>query len=296
MILAPEIIKKIKRIEIKSKRLSNETLSGDYKSAFKGRGVSFEDLREYEEGDDIRLIDWNSTARLSKPYVKVFREERELSMHLIVDFSSSMSFGSRASTKREFTAELCAALAFSAISNNDKIGLIAFSDKIERYAPPRKGAKHALRIIRDIFEIESESKKTDLKKALEFAANIIKRRGIIILISDFYDTGFIKELGYLGGKYDVVAINIQDAFERKLPDLGIVELIDPETGQDIVADFSNKKFRQFYENRAMKKAKTIESELNKARVDFITLDIEKPFIDKLSRFLSERAEKRKNRY
>lgn len=226
-----ELIKKVRRIEIKTRRLSNHIFSGEYHSSFKGRGMAFSEVRKYEAGDDIRSIDWNVTAKLNEPYIKVFEEERELTFMLLVDVSGSESFGSRVQLKREMITEICATLAFSAIQNNDKVGIIFFSDQIEQYIPPKKGKSHILRIIRELIELEPKSSKTDIGEALRFFSGIQKKKAIAFVLSDFMGDNYNQALKIMAQKHDVTGIRIYDPREEELPNLGVLPLQDPETGQ-----------------------------------------------------------------
>lgn len=226
-----ELIKKVRRIEIKTRRLSNHIFSGEYHSSFKGRGMAFSEVRKYEAGDDIRSIDWNVTAKLNEPYIKVFEEERELTFMLLVDVSGSESFGSRVQLKREMITEICATLAFSAIQNNDKVGIIFFSDQIEQYIPPKKGKSHILRIIRELIELEPKSSKTDIAEALRFFSGIQKKKAIAFVLSDFMGDNYNQALKIMAQKHDVTGIRIYDPREEELPNLGVLPLQDPETGQ-----------------------------------------------------------------
>ncbi len=225
-----ELLKKVRRIEIKTRRLSNHIFSGEYHSSFKGRGMAFSEVRKYDPGDDIRSIDWNVTARLNEPYIKVFEEERELTFILLVDISGSEAFGSRVQFKRDMITEICATLSFSAIQNNDKVGVIFFSDQIEQYIPPKKGKSHILRIIRELIEIEPKSSKTDIGAALKFFSSIQKKRAIAFILSDFMDDNYRDPLKIMSQKHDVNGIRIYDPREETLPNLGVLPLQDPETG------------------------------------------------------------------
>jgi len=225
-----ELLKKVRRIEIKTRRLSNHIFSGEYHSSFKGRGMAFSEVRKYSYGDDIRAIDWNVTARLNEPYIKVFEEERELTFMLLVDVSGSESFGSRVQLKREMITEICATLAFSAIQNNDKVGVIFFSDQVEQYIPPKKGRSHILRVIRELIELEPKSTKTDIGEALRFFNGIQKKRAIAFILSDFMDDSYRDPLRIMAQRHDVTGIRVYDPNEEDLPDLGTLPLQDPETG------------------------------------------------------------------
>jgi len=236
--LTKELLKQVRQIEIRTKGLVNQVFSGEYHSVFKGRGMEFSEVREYQFGDDIRNIDWNVTARFGHPYIKVFEEERELTVILMVDLSGSLMFGSVSKTKQRIAAELSAILAFSALKNNDKVGLILFTDKIEKFVPPRKGRKHVLRIIREVLSFEPEGKATNLRGALEYMNNTIKKRSIAFLISDFMDEGYEKILRIVGRKHDLVGIVLNDRREKEIPNIGLVKLSDAETGEERWIDTS----------------------------------------------------------
>ena len=241
--LTKELLKTVRQIEIRTKGLVNQVFSGEYHSVFKGRGMEFSEVREYQFGDDIRSIDWNVTARFGHPYIKVFEEERELTVILIVDLSGSLMFGSVSKTKQRIAAELSAILAFSALKNNDKVGLILFTDKIEKFVPPRKGRMHVLRIIREVLSFEPEGKSTNIKSALEYMNNAIKKKSIAFLISDFMDDGYEKILRIVGRKHDLIGIVLDDRREKEIPNLGLVKLADAETGAERWIDTSSKRVR-----------------------------------------------------
>ena len=248
-----EILAKVRKIEIKARGLSNNIFAGQYHSAFKGRGMAFSEVREYQFGDDVRDIDWNVTARFHKPYVKVYEEERELTVMLMVDVSGSLNFGTHNETKTDMVTEIAATLAFSAIQNNDKIGVIFFSDKIEKYIPPKKGRKHILYIIREMIDFKPESKRTDIKMALDFLNGVMKRRCTAFLMSDFYTRAdFSDTLSISSRKHDVVAIQVYDPIARDLPDIGLIRVQDAETGHEMYLDTSSRKLRaahhQYWEN------------------------------------------------
>jgi len=246
-----DLLKKVRKIEIKTRGLSNQIFSGEYHSAFKGRGMAFSEVREYMPGDDIRSIDWNVTARFNTPFVKVFEEERELSVMLVVDVSASGAFGTSRQLKQDLITELCAVVAFSASQNNDKIGVIFFSDKIEKFIPPKKGKSHILRIIRELIELRPENKKTDLHVALKYLTNVIKKRSVVFLVSDFIaESSYRDALKIANKKHDLVALRIIDKKELELPDVGLMKLRDNETGAQMWIDTSDEKFRKkFYINR-----------------------------------------------
>ncbi len=239
-----ELLKKVRRIEIKTRRLSNHLFSGEYHSSFKGRGMAFSEVRKYAYGDDIRAIDWNVTARLNEPYVKVFEEERELTLMLLVDVSGSGAFGSRVQQKREMITEICATLAFSAIQNNDKVGMIMFSDEVELFIPPKKGKTHTLRIIRELIEFEPKSSKTDLSKAMRYFASIQKKRAIAFVLSDFMDHDYKDTLKIMAQRHDVTGIRIFDPRERELPNLGLLPMFDLESKRLRWVNTSSKALRE----------------------------------------------------
>ena len=242
-----EIIKKVRKIEIKTRGLSSNIFAGQYHSAFKGRGMAFSEVREYQFGDDVRDIDWNVTARFHRPYVKVFEEERELTVMLLIDVSGSLDFGTQKQMKRDMVTEIAATIAFSAIQNNDKIGVIFFSDKIEKYIPPKKGRKHILYIIREMLDFEPESKRTDVKQAVEFLSSVQKRRTTAFILSDFYARNdFQHSLQIASRKHDVVAIQVYDVRARELPDVGLMKVVDAETGFEQYVDTSSRALRVAY--------------------------------------------------
>ena len=239
-----ETLRRIRRIQIRTRVILESGIGGAYHAVFKGRGMEFAEVREYEAGDDPRTIDWNVTARRGSPYVKKYVEERDLTLLLLVDVSGSQAFGSQFIAKRDFAAELAAVLAFSAVANQDRVGAILFSDRVERYVPPARGRDHALRIVRDLLALQPAGRGTDLKGALRFARGVMRRRGIVVLISDFQDEGYARALGILSRRHDVVALNLQDPHEVELPDAGLVALLDPETGERRVVDLGNAEVRR----------------------------------------------------
>ncbi len=266
-----EILKKVKRIEIATRGLVNEVFSGEYHSVFKGRGMEFAEVREYQLGDDIRNIDWNVTARVGHPYIKVFDEERELTVMLLVDVSSSGNFGTTNQMKGEVAAELCAVLAFSAIKNNDKVGLIIFSDKIEKFIPPRKGKQHVLRVIREILFFKPEDSKTDLNVSLEYLSRVIKRRSIVFLVSDFLTEDYEKSLQVANKKHDIIAINILDPREIEMPSVGFIELEDAETGETVIVDTSNSSIRSSFYSQSKEERDKREKFFKSIGVDNINI-------------------------
>lgn len=283
-----ELLKKVRKIEIKTRGLSNQIFSGEYHSAFKGRGMAFSEVREYQPGDDIRTIDWNVTARLNHPYVKVFEEERELTVMLLVDVSGSESFGTQKQLKQELITEICAVLAFSAIQNNDKIGVIFFSDKIEKFIPPKKGKSHILRIIRELITFKPSHNGTNLHDALRYFTNVIKKRSIAFVISDFMDEGFEDALKIANRKHDVVALRIYDKRETELPDVGLLRVQDAETGAARWINTSDPDARRQY----MVAAKTAELKLkeifNKSGVDTASISTSESYVKPLMNLFKKR--------
>lgn len=289
-----EFLKKIQEIEIRTKSLVNTLFAGDYKSSFKGRGIEFLDVREYLPGDDVRTIDWKVTARFGRPYVKKYAEERELIVILIVDASGSERFGTRRQFKLEQAATIAATLAFSAVRNNDKVGLLFFTDKVEKFIPPRKGRFHVLRLIRDILYFTPESKGTDPILALEFLMHILKRRAIIFFLSDFIGDGFKPDkikipLGVAAKKHDLVVITINDPSEDELPKVGLVEFEDAETGEILTIDTNEKALRERYRLYRQQKYEERERLFNSLGIDHIALKTSEDFSDKLHKFFQARA-------
>jgi uncharacterized protein (DUF58 family) len=287
-----ELIKKVRKIEIKTRGLSRHIFSGEYHSAFKGRGMAFSEVREYQPGDDIRDIDWNVTARYANPYIKIFEEERELTVMLLVDISSSQYFGTKQQTKNELITELCAVLSFSAIQNNDKIGIIFFSDRIEKYIPPKKGKSHALRIIRELLEITPKGRGTDLSEALIFLTNVLKKRSIVFLVSDFLTSRFDNPLRIASKKHDTIAINISDIYEEQLPDVGMMQILDAESGSISLIDTSSRNVRENYKQWWESHQKGLESVFTKTNVDLIQIRTDQSYIVPLQNFFKKRERRR----
>lgn len=283
-----EILKKVRRIEISTRGLVNEVFSGEYHSVFKGQGMTFAEVREYQYGDDIRSIDWNVTARTGAPFVKVFEEERELTVMLLVDVSASGNFGSRERFKGEVAVELSAVLAFSAIKNNDKIGLILFSDRVEKFVPPRKGRKHVLRVLRELLYHRPEGRGTDIGGALEYLTRVTRRRAVVFLVSDFLGTGFSRPLAVAGNRHDVIAVRMTDPREAELPPLGLLEMEDPETGERIVVNTSNPDFRRAYHETAEGTRAALDREFRRSNVDVIDIQTGEPYVEPLMRFFRKR--------
>ncbi|MBL7915717.1 MAG: DUF58 domain-containing protein [Bacteroidia bacterium] len=286
-----ELLKKVRKIEIKTRGLSNQIFSGEYHSAFKGRGMAFSEVREYMPGDDIRNIDWNVTARFNHPFVKIFEEERELTVMLLVDISASGDYGTRRQFKRELITELCAVLSFSAIQNNDKIGVIFFSDKIEKFIPPKKGKSHILRIIRELIDFKPSSPGTDIGGALRYFTNMIKKRSISFLISDFQSAGYDDALKIAARKHDLVAIRIYDHRESELPDIGLIRMQDAETGSLLWVDSSNKSTREQYRANWLKTQKTTEELFARSGVDQVKIATDQNYVQPLINLFKKREKR-----
>ena len=283
-----EILKKVRRIEISTKRLVNNLFSGEYHSTFKGQGMEFEEVRLYQPGDEIRLIDWNVTARTGVPYIKKFCEERELTVVLLFDASSSGRFGTRGRFKNDTAAELCALLAFSAIKNNDKVGLIIFTDQIEKFVPPKKGRAHVLRLIREILYFQPKGTRTDITGALEYFNRVIKRKSVVFLISDFLSEGFYKPLQVANNKHDVIAVKVSDPRETGFDDLGLIELEDTETGEVLLVDTGSKEFRNEFSARAREDFSALRRGFQLINLDFINIRTDQSYIVPLINFFRMR--------
>ena len=288
-----EILKKVRRIEISTRGLVNEVLSGEYHSVFKGRGMNFAEVREYQYGDDIRSIDWNVTARTGSPFVKIFEEERELTVMLVVDVSASGDFGTQERMKGEVAVEICALLAFSAIKNNDKVGLIIFSDHVEKFVPPRKGKRHVLRVLRELLYPRPEGRGTDIKAALDYLNHVQRKRAVIFLVSDFRDTGFEKSLAVAGRRHDMIAVRVGDLREREIPPVGFLELEDPETGERLVVNTSDPRFRADFRERSRYAREELDRTLRRSRVDVIDIETGEPYVRPLMRFFRDRMRRRR---
>lgn len=276
-----EILKKVRKIEIKTRGLSNQIFSGEYHSAFKGRGMAFSEVREYQYGDDIRNIDWNVTARFNHPYIKVFDEERELTVTLLVDVSGSNEFGTRKWLKEELMTEIAAVLAFSAIHNNDKVGIIFFSDRVEKFIPPKKGLTHILRIIRELIDFKPVSQKTNISEALKFLTNAMKKRCTAFLISDFMDSGFEDALRIAGRKHDLAALHIIDERDLRIPNMGLVQLFNKETNDTIWADTGSARMRSAYAQNAQKNLSRLDQIFLRSGVDVARFYTEKDYVKPL---------------
>lgn len=285
-----DLLKKVRKIEIKTRGLSQNIFAGQYHSAFKGRGMAFSEVREYQFGDDVRDIDWNVTARFHRPFVKVFEEERELTVMLLIDCSGSLDFGTRHEMKREMATEIAATLAFSAIQNNDKIGVIFFSDHIEKYIPPKKGRRHILYIIREMLDFYPESRRTDLAEATATLTRVMKRRCTSFLISDFYDRkDFSRQLQIANRKHDVVAIQVYDPIDRQLPDVGMVKVTDAETGHEMIIDTSSRRVRQAHNKYWMDREERLRKTFARSKVDWISVATDQDYIKSLMLLFKQRS-------
>ena len=277
-----ELLKKVRKIEIKTRGLSSNIFAGQYHTAFKGRGMAFSEVREYQFGDDVRDIDWNVTARFHHPYVKVFEEERELTVMLLIDVSGSLMFGTQSMYKKDMVTEIAATLAFSAIQNNDKIGVIFFSDRIEKYIPPQKGRKHILYIIREMLEFKPESKKTDVRKAVEFLTSVMKRRCTAFLLSDFYTRdSFESALTICNRKHDVIAIQVYDQRAKMLPNVGLLKVLDAETGHEMYIDTGSSKLRKAHAMYWTNRQKQLSDTFNKSNVDHVSIATSDDYVKSL---------------
>jgi len=286
------ILQQIKRIEIRTKRLVNDLFGGAYHSAFKGQGMEFEEVREYIHGDDMRLIDWNVTARMGAPYVKKFKEERELNVMLLIDASSSGQFGTRLKFKNTAAAELCAVVAGSAMKNNDKVGMAFFTDHIESYVPPAKGRGHVFRLIEEILSFQPSGRHTDIGQALEFFNKVSRRKSVVFLVSDFMGEGFLKPLRIIGRKHDMIAVKVTDPRELTFEDVGIIELEDSETGEIVAVDTGSWSFRQEFAARAAEDVEALRQSFRRIGLDFIEIRSDKPFVTPLMNFFRARGQRR----
>lgn len=285
-----ELLQQVRKIEIKARGLSNNIFAGEYHSAFKGRGMAFSEVREYQYGDDVRDIDWNVTARLGKPYVKVFEEERELTVMLLVDVSGSLDFGTQVQTKRQMTTEIAATLAFSAIQNNDKIGVIFFSDKVEKFIPPKKGRKHILFIIRELLDFHPESNKTDIGCAIEYMTNAIKKRCTVFLLSDFFDVkDYTSQLTIANRRHDVVAVQIYDQRMTELPDVGLMMMRDAETGEEVMVDTSSRRVRLAHHEWWVRYQAWLRQVFTKSNIDSISVRTDEDYVKSLMGLFRRRA-------
>ena len=291
--MSKEILKKVRQIEIRTKNIVNDFFGGDYHSNFKGRGMTFSEVREYVPGDDVRSIDWNVTARTGKPHIKIFEEERELSVLILIDVSSSGVFGSKKDLKIDLGVEIAAMLSFSAIKNNDKVGLALFSDKVEKYIPPKKGKKHVLRLITDIVnhDFEKSNKRTSIKNVIDFANKISKRKSVIFLISDFIDDNFWNELKFLNFKHDLIGLQIYDSYERNFPNIGLINIHDSETGKTTWIDTSSKKNRVKFEKYSDEKLSKFSKKCKNIGFDLLQINTDDDYVKFLMQFFRSRAKR-----
>jgi uncharacterized protein (DUF58 family) len=286
-----ELLKKIRRIEIRTSRTVNDVLAGHYHSVFKGLGMEFEEVRQYQIGDDVRTIDWNVSARYGEPYVKIFREERELTVILLVDLSASHAFGTASQLKRDLVAEVCATLAFSAIRNNDKVGLVCFTDQVEKVVPPKKGTKHVLRVIREVLYHQPRGKGTDIKDALEHLNRTVKRRAVVFVVSDFQAGGYDDALRIARRRHDVIPIVVTDPREMELPDVGLIELFDGETGETVLVDSSSRSVRDSYAMLMRRLVDQRDEALRSMAIDSIHVRTGESFVEPLTRFFRVREKR-----
>lgn len=285
-----DIFQKVRNIEIKTRGLSRNIFAGQYHSAFKGRGMAFSEVREYQFGDDVRDIDWNVTARFHRPYVKVFEEERELTVMLLIDVSGSLDFGTTQRTKRELSTEIAAVLAFSAIQNNDKIGVIFFSNHIEKYIPPKKGRKHILHIIHEMLNFQPQSRRTDINVAIEYLTRVMKRKCIAFVMSDFYTRkDFSKEIQIANSKHDIVAIQLYDPRAKALPDIGLMKVEDAETGHEMFIDTSDKRFRQAHAQYWLQRTNELTRTFNQSKVDWVSVATNEDYVKALMLLFMKRG-------
>jgi len=284
-----ELLKKVRKIEIKTRRLSDHIFGGEYHSTFKGRGMTFSEVRQYQFGDDVRNIDWNVTARYNEPYVKVFEEERELTMMLMVDASGSQLFGTQQQFKKDIITEIAATLAFSATQNNDKIGLILFTDEIELFIPPKKGRSHVLRIIRELLEFQPKSKKTNITEALKFLSNVMKKKAIVFILSDFIADDYQQTLKIAGGKHDVTGIRVYDRREEEIPNLGMVQMEDEETGELLLVNTGSKKTRLNYSNYYKDRVAYFKDSFTRSGSGSLSSRIDESYVKKLLGYFKRRG-------
>lgn len=283
-----EILKKVRKIEIKTRRLSDHIFSGEYHTSFKGRGMTFSEVRQYQFGDDVRAIDWNVTARSNEPHIKVFEEERELTMMLMADVSGSESFGSKNGFKRDIVTEIAATMAFSATQNNDKIGLILFSDQIELYIPPKKGKSHVLRIIRELIEFQPKSHKTDVSQALRFLSGVLKKKAIVFLISDFITDGYEHTLKIAAKRHDITGVRVYDVREEEMPNIGMVNMADAETGETIVVNTGSKAVRMQYGQYYKDKVKYFTETFSRCGAGALSTRVDESYVTKLLGYFKSR--------
>jgi len=293
--LPREVVSRIRQLHIHARQAVEDLLGGEYHSVFKGVGIAFEEVREYQPGDDVRSIDWNVTARMGHPFIKRFVEERELTVVLLVDASGSHRFGTQRHEKHEVLAELAALLAFSAISNNDKVGLIAFTDRVERFVPPRKGLRHVLRLIRDVLFFQPSRKGTSIREALDYLNHVLHRRAIVFLLSDFMDSGYEKALKQTARRHDLIAIRVFDPREESLPAVGLIQLEDAETGQQVLLDTSSRKVREAYAAEAVRRTEALRQLMRSAGVDLVEASTDGTHLNSLIRFFRTRERRLRRR-
>jgi uncharacterized protein (DUF58 family) len=292
-LLNRDLLKKVKKIELSTRHLVNEVFGGEYHSVFKGRGMEFAEVREYSPGDDIRTIDWNVSARTGVPYVKLFEEERELTVMILVDASASGAFGTRVQMKRALAAELSAVLAFSAVKNNDKVGLIIFTDHVEKYIPPRKGRSHVLRVIREVLNHEPEHQGTSINTALEFMSRVIRKRSVTFMISDFLDKDYERSIKQASRKHDMLSFHLQDPWEIELPNLGLIQIHDGETGETSLINTGNASLRQTYQVKSQERFNKLQAFFKSSGLDYLPIRTDVPYVDSLISFFRKRASRRR---
>ncbi|MBN1361873.1 MAG: DUF58 domain-containing protein [Sedimentisphaerales bacterium] len=290
--ISEDLIKRIRQIQIYTSRAVDASFAGQYESVFKGRGMQFDEVREYMPGDDIRTIDWNVTARTGKPFIKRFVEEREMTVLFAVDLSASGEFGTVSKLKNELAAEFCAVLAFAAAKNNDKVGLLIFTDRIELFIPPKKGSAHILRLIRELLGFRMPKRKTDIPLALDYIAKVVRKRATVFLVSDFIETNFQKPLGLLNKRHDVIAVPVRDRVEIAMPAVGLIEVQDAETGQIMLVDTSGKRFRSQYGDHSSRRFNDLKNLLRSINVDLIPITTDKPYVNDLIQFFHMRHRRR----
>lgn len=288
MLTTEEILKKVRELEIKSKKITTHLFTGEYHSAFKGKGMSFREVREYYAGDDVRFVDWNVSARFSHPFTKVFEEERELTVMLLIDTSSSNLFGTVEKQKKDLIVEMAAVLTFSAISNNDKVGVIFFSDRIDKYIAPKKGRKHALYIVRELLTVEATKKGTDLDEAIKFFSRSVKQRSIAFILSDFLTTGYDDDLKVIGNKHDVIGIRVYDKMDMQLPDAGLLQVQNPETGKTRWMDSSNEMVRYNYQQHFMRQSELSKNYFRQAGSELLHVRTDDDYVRILQQFFIKR--------
>jgi uncharacterized protein (DUF58 family) len=289
---ATELIRKVRRIQIHTSRVTSEALAGTYHSAFRGRGVEFEEVRPYVVGDDVRTIDWNVSARAGAPHVKQFREERELCVMLAVDLSGSLDFGTRSQFKREMVAEMAATIAFSAIRNGDKVGLLAFTDRVERFVPPRKGTRHVLRIVRELLALKPQGTGTRIGEAIDEITRVVRKRSVLFVVSDFMDTGWERSMSVARGRHDVIPVVVRDAAEDSLPAVGLLEVEDPETGETLVVDTSDRGVRARFAAAAAEDRAALQQAFRRMRMDAVEVETGGDFVKPLAEVFRRREARR----